>query len=56
VDRIGHQFRHQQIIQRRTYKVKHSNALWHLDGHHKTIRWRFLVHGFIDSYCKMVCH
>ncbi|KAG1867246.1 hypothetical protein DFJ58DRAFT_654415, partial [Suillus subalutaceus] len=56
VDRIGRQFRRQQIIRRRKYKVKRSNALWHLDGHHKMIRWGFVVHGFIDGYCRTACH
>ncbi|KAG2034733.1 hypothetical protein BDR03DRAFT_801206, partial [Suillus americanus] len=36
------------------YKVKCSNALWHLDGHHKMIWWGIVIHGFIDSYCRTV--
>jgi hypothetical protein len=37
VDKIGQHLRWQQIIRRRKYEVKWSNALWHLDGHHKMI-------------------
>ncbi|KAG1781733.1 hypothetical protein EV702DRAFT_962652, partial [Suillus placidus] len=44
------------IIQRWKYQVKCSNALWHLDGHHKMIQWGVVVHGFIDGYCRTVCN
>ena len=27
-----------------------SFALWHLDGNHKLIRWRFVVHGCVDGF------
>lgn len=36
------------------YRVKRSNALWHIDGHHKLIRWGFVVHGIIDGYCRTI--
>ena len=56
VDRLNWHLRQgNQVIQRRRYKVKRANALWHVDGHHKLIRWGFVIHGFIDSYCRTVC-
>lgn len=41
-------------IKRRHYKVPRPNALWHCDGHHKLIRWGFVIHGFIDGFCRTV--
>ena len=32
------------------------NSLWHIDGHHKLIRWRVVIHGGIDGYSRLpVC-
>ncbi|KAG2364284.1 hypothetical protein BDR07DRAFT_1280150, partial [Suillus spraguei] len=36
------------------YHVKRPNVLWHVDGHHKLIRWGIVIHGFIDGFCRMV--
>ncbi|KAK6968889.1 Integrase catalytic domain-containing protein [Favolaschia claudopus] len=36
------------------YSVPHSNYLWHLDGHHKLIRWGIVIHGIVDGYCRTV--
>ncbi len=46
--------RWQQVISRRTYSVPGPNALWHIDGHHSLIRWRFVIHGSIDGFSRMV--
>ncbi|KAK0539611.1 hypothetical protein OC842_000883 [Tilletia horrida] len=51
-------FRHivalRQPIQRREYKVPFVNSLWHLDGYHKLIRWRIVIHGAIDGKSRVV--
>ncbi|WAR13553.1 hypothetical protein MAR_027733, partial [Mya arenaria] len=39
-------------IQRRTYSVSGPQALWHIDGNHKLIRWRLVIHGGIDGYSR----
>jgi len=52
VDRLGQHLRERRVIQCRVYRVKRSNALWHIDGHHKLIRWGFVIHGIIDGYCR----
>ncbi|XP_070556644.1 uncharacterized protein [Ptychodera flava] len=31
-------------------------ALWHIDGNHKLIRWRFVVHGGIDGYSRRIMY
>ena len=36
--------------------VPEPNALWHIDGHHSLIRWRFVIHGGIDGYSRMVVY
>ncbi|KAK0522093.1 hypothetical protein OC834_006404 [Tilletia horrida] len=41
-------------IQRRVYSVPFVNSLWHLDGHHKLIRWRMVIHAAIDGKSRLV--
>ena len=45
-----------QAISRRSYNVPGPNSLWHMDGHHSLVRWRFVVHGCIDGYSRMVIY
>ena len=35
-------------ISRCVYHVEGPHHLWHLDGHHKLIRWGLITHGCID--------
>ena len=41
VDPVARLMRRRCTVQRRTYSVTGANALWHIDGNHKLIRWRF---------------
>ena len=43
-------------IYRRTYSVPGPNELWHVDGNHKLIRWRLVIHGGIDGYSRLVTY
>jgi hypothetical protein len=43
-------------ISRREYHVPGANSLWHVDGHHSLIRWRFVIHGGIDGYSRMITY
>ncbi|XP_033971364.1 uncharacterized protein LOC117470659 [Trematomus bernacchii] len=43
-----------QRLHRRAYRVAGPNSLWHLDGNHKLIRWRIVIHGGIDGYSRLV--
>jgi hypothetical protein len=54
VDPLGQTLRWRDHIQRRTYDVPRPNHLWHINGHHKLIRWGFVVHGIADGYCRTV--
>ncbi|KAI9568502.1 hypothetical protein HD554DRAFT_2022046 [Boletus coccyginus] len=54
LDRLGQVLRSRRIKRRRKYFVKRPNALWHIDGHHKLIRWGIVIHGMIDGFCRTV--
>lgn len=53
VDPIGIEMRQRMALHRRQYNVPSPNALWHIDGNHKLIRWRFVVHRGIDGYSRV---
>ena len=54
VDYENTQLRRSRAIKRRQYTVECPNSIWHIDGHHKLIRWRFVVHGAIDGFSRTI--
>ena len=60
VDPEGVAERKSKAIRRRVYHVPHPNHVWHIDGNHKLIKWRFVVHGGVDGYSRLItflkCH
>ena len=56
VDPIRRKFRWHQVLTRRTYRVPGPNSLWHIDGNHSLIRWRFVLHGEMDGFSQMVVY
>ena len=54
VDPRGPDSRRRPCIQHRVYSVPCPNYLWHVDGNHKLIRWRIVVHGAIDCFSRLV--
>ena len=42
------------LINRRRYFIPGPLYLWHLDGNHKLIRWKFGIHGCIDGYARRI--
>lgn len=54
MDPIGVLARRRTAIARRVYSVPHPNFIWHVDGNHKLIRWKLVVHGAIDGYSRML--
>ena len=60
VDPEGVAKRRSSAVKRRLYQVSHANEVWHIDGNHKLIKWRFVVHGGIDGYSRIItfldCH
>ena len=56
VDPENTALRRSVAIRRRVYHVDGPNSLWHLDGHHKLIRWKFVTHGAIDGYSRTITY
>lgn len=54
VDPSGIETRKKRLLHRRVYHVECPNALWHLDGYHKLIRWKFVIHGAIDGFSRLI--
>lgn len=53
VDPVNVQLRRTNLVRRRQYSVAGPNFLWHIDGNHKLIRWRFVIHGGIDGFSRL---
>ena len=53
VDPLGVETRLRTALCRSQYSVPSHNALWHIDGCHKLIRWWFVVHGGVDGYSRL---
>ena len=54
VDHHGTLLRRRETIRRRTYSVDGPNSLWHIDGNHKLIRWKIVIHGGIDGHSRTI--
>ena len=54
VDPVGPAIRWANFIERRPYSVAGPNSLWHNDGTHSLIKWKFVIHGFIDGYSRII--
>ena len=56
IDPLGTILRFNQAIYRRKYSVPRPNSLWHIDGNHKMIGWRMVIHLCIDNYSRLVIY
>lgn len=59
IHRVDHESTRERlshVVKRRQYSVEAPNSLWHIDGHHKLIRWRFVVHGGIDGFSRTIVY
>ena len=54
IDPLRQRIRWHPVITRRVYQVPGANSLWHLDGHHSLVRWRFVIHAAIDGFSRML--
>lgn len=43
-----------RVTRRREYYVEHVNDLWHIDGQHKLVDWKFVIHGCIDGKSRAI--
>ncbi|CAD6934661.1 unnamed protein product, partial [Tilletia caries] len=53
-DPISQNPRWARHLKRRQYYVPFVNSLWHMDGHHKLIKWKIVIHGAIDGKSRLV--
>ena len=44
------------LVSRRRYFVPWPNSLWHIDGHHSLIRWKFVIHGCCDGKSRKIMY
>jgi len=56
VDPEGVEQRKLKTIARRAYITEGPNHVWHLDGHHKLIRWGLVTMGCLDGYSRAVIY
>ena len=56
VDPLGVISRRRNVLHCRKYSVRSPNCLWHIDGHHKLIRWRLVIHGGIDGFSRLIMY
>ena len=56
VDPSGVEARFRSVLHRRKYHVRSPNSLWQLDGYHKLIRWKMVIHGGIDGYSRLITY
>ena len=56
VDHVNTVMRRSRMIRRRAYSVLYPNFLWHIDGNHKMIRWRLVVHAGVDGFSRCVVY
>lgn len=54
VDPEGVELRKSRVVKRRQYFVESPNSVWHVDGHHKLIKWRFVIHAAIDGFSRVI--
>ena len=50
IDPVGRSLRWFNTIRRHVYSVGGPNSLWHIDGLHCFIRWRFVIHGGLTVF------
>ena len=57
-DSAGSAMRWINTITRRVYSVSGPYSLWHIDGlySHCLIRWRFVMHGGIDGFSRLIVY
>jgi hypothetical protein len=53
-DPDGNTLRRAEMIHRRVYSVPFVNSLWHIDGQHKLVNWKFVIHGGVDGKSRLI--
>jgi hypothetical protein len=54
---VAHETRRMMVLaERRAYRSRGPNAVWHIDGNHKLAPWGIYIHGGIDGGTKFVLY
>ena len=56
IDAAGISARALSTIRRQQYYVPSPNYLWHIDGTHKLVRWKMVVHMGIDGFSRLIVY
>ncbi len=56
VDHLNIIARSCSVVRRRVYSVPHPNYIWHIDTHHKLIKWRYVLHGVIYGFSRAITY
>ena len=56
IDSHGVVERRSVAVRRREYHARGPIEVWHIDGHHKLIKWRLVTHGGIDGHSWMITY
>lgn len=56
VDHANTLHRRSQVIRRRVHCTPYPNEMWHIDGNHKMIRWRLVIHAGVDGFSRVVVY
>ena len=56
IDPHGVVERRSVAVRRREYHAKGPNEVWHIDGHHKLIKWRLVTNEGIDGHSRMITY
>jgi hypothetical protein len=56
IDPANSAMRKLTLLKHQKYMVNGPLALWHIDGNHKLIRWKFVIHGGIDGYSRKIVY
>lgn len=56
IDPENSRIRWASLVKRRRYNVPGAKSLWHIDGHHSLVNWKFVIHGGIDGYSRVIVY
>ena len=56
VDHTNTVSRQSSVVNHRVYSAPHPNHVWHIDGNHKMIRWRLVIHAGVDGFSRCIVY
>ena len=54
VDPSGTEERACSTVTHQAYHVDAPNEVWHMDGNHKLIHWKCVIHGAVHGYSRLI--